>query len=357
MSFTRALYYPWIDIQDERWLRSACLYWERLHTIVPASIRRPYKTQVSQELFDAGVLEPVRVEPGIPEIKALAPEVISFLESPEGTQLLRESSKGERERIHLDKLPFEMAHLTRIHPDKLPYEIVNLLSPSAQRVGWLQVDPTFADFYMTLLANRISEQRGIGLLTSSLAADRLANTARSGARVPPKLSRGHHGDSTSSKLVEGIVADLVLTGFSIAPDISIKKILSFRKQHSTELAHFRAKVGELAKSIPTDATPEAIRQHANDVVNNEVKPAVADLRAALRGSKIKAFTDGLLKISALSAGPASILVAPGFGLPTALAVGTGVSLVATTVLMAVGKKEILRQNPFSYLFSLQKKFA
>jgi hypothetical protein len=88
-----------------------------------------------------------------------------------------------------------------------------------------------------------------------------------------------------------------------------------------------------------------------------VKPAIDDLRAAIRGSRIKSFTEGLLKISALSAGPASILVAPGFGLATALAVGTGVSFIATTILMAVGKKEILRQNPFSYLLSLEKKFA
>src|SRR5206468_1038017 len=131
-------------------------YWEHLHTIVPASFKQPYKTRISRELFDAGVLEPVRVEPGLPEIKALATDVMTFLQSPEGTQLLRKSSKGNRERIHLDKLPFELARLSRIHPDKLPYEIRELLGASRQCEGWLEVDPTFADFYMTLLANRIS---------------------------------------------------------------------------------------------------------------------------------------------------------------------------------------------------------
>jgi hypothetical protein len=41
MPFTLALYYPWIDIRDESWLKSAALYWETIRTIVPESVDRP----------------------------------------------------------------------------------------------------------------------------------------------------------------------------------------------------------------------------------------------------------------------------------------------------------------------------
>ena len=30
-----ALYYPFIDIQNEKWLKTALLYWDEIRTIVP----------------------------------------------------------------------------------------------------------------------------------------------------------------------------------------------------------------------------------------------------------------------------------------------------------------------------------
>ena len=38
MAFTRALYYPTIDISNEAWLKTAILYWDEINTIVPLSL-------------------------------------------------------------------------------------------------------------------------------------------------------------------------------------------------------------------------------------------------------------------------------------------------------------------------------
>lgn len=38
-----ALYHPAIDIEDPVFLRSAILFWDHLHTIVPDPIDEPYK--------------------------------------------------------------------------------------------------------------------------------------------------------------------------------------------------------------------------------------------------------------------------------------------------------------------------
>ena len=35
MMFSRALYYPTIDIKNGRWLKSAALFWDSIETIVP----------------------------------------------------------------------------------------------------------------------------------------------------------------------------------------------------------------------------------------------------------------------------------------------------------------------------------
>ena len=39
MAFTRALYYPTIDISNEEWLKTAILYWDEINTIVPQGNR------------------------------------------------------------------------------------------------------------------------------------------------------------------------------------------------------------------------------------------------------------------------------------------------------------------------------
>ncbi|APC08576.1 hypothetical protein MTJW_14170 [Moorella thermoacetica] len=34
MAFTRALYYPWIDISNEAWLKNAIFYWEQIYILL-----------------------------------------------------------------------------------------------------------------------------------------------------------------------------------------------------------------------------------------------------------------------------------------------------------------------------------
>ncbi len=52
MAFTRALYYPTIDITNETWLKTAILYWDEINTIVPSSISHPYKQPATQFLSE-----------------------------------------------------------------------------------------------------------------------------------------------------------------------------------------------------------------------------------------------------------------------------------------------------------------
>ncbi len=42
MAFTKSLYYPWIDIREDSWIKNAALYWNEIQTIVPRSIESPY---------------------------------------------------------------------------------------------------------------------------------------------------------------------------------------------------------------------------------------------------------------------------------------------------------------------------
>jgi hypothetical protein len=375
MKMTQALFYPWIDIKDEAWLKTALLYWDSIRTIVPESINDPYSTDTGRVLQDASFLIPLRVHSGMEEIEDLASDVLTYLGTTEGAELLIATRGGRRCDIHLDKLPYELGRLADIHPEKLPYEILHLLhdfaTPSGRGGDWLRVDEKFANFYMTLLASRLSERVGARLLTSLASSDRLAVTARFDAQLNGVIPWGRHPrwrhwreyDAFGPRhrmprhLAPGMLANLAIERIGIAPDTPIDRLIEFREKHRDELAQFRSKIEQLAASVEENLTAEALHQRVADLYTGEVVPAISNLKSALDGHRIKWLGDGLLKIAFLSAGSSTMLVMAGLAVPTALLAGAGISLIATGTMYNVDKRESLRTNPFAYLLSAERELA
>ena len=94
MAFTRALYYPTIDISNEAWLKTAILYWDEINTIVPSSIDHPYKQCTTQFLADEGVIKPLFVNSDMDLIEGLTNDVLNYLNSNEGYQVLTHPENG-----------------------------------------------------------------------------------------------------------------------------------------------------------------------------------------------------------------------------------------------------------------------
>lgn len=372
---SQALYYPWIDVRDESWLKTALLYWDSVRTIVPESIDAPYSTDTGRALQDANFLVPLRVHSGMDEIEELAGDVLTYLGTAEGAELLISPRGGRREDIHVEKLSHELERLADIHPEKLPYEIRYLLhdltAPSKRGKDWLSVEEKFANYYMTLLASRLADRVGARLLTSLAAADRLAVTARFDAQlsgmIPWSMNRRwRHWREYEAfgprhqmprHLAPGMLANLAIERIGVAPDTPVDRLIEFREKHRDELAQFRTKVEQLASSVETDLTAEALRERVSNLYTDEVAPAIANLKAALKGRKIKWLGDGLLKIAFLSAGSSAMLVVAGLSVPTALLAGAGISLIATGAMYNIDKQESLRANPFAYLLSVERELA
>lgn len=372
---SQALFYPWIDIRDEAWLKASLLYWDSVRTIVPESIEAPYSTEAGRALAAAGFLVPLRVHSGMHEIEELSDDVLSYLGTAEGAELLIADHGGDRHDIHLEKLPRRLGRLAEIHPEKLPNEIRQMLqdlaAPSERGGEWLRVGGGFANFYMTLLANRLSERVGARLLTSIPAADRLAVTARLDAQLSGLVPWGMHGQAHRWReyeafgprrrmprhLAPGMLANLAIERVAVAADTPVDRLIDFRERHRHELALFRAKVEELAASADADLPVEALRQRIADLHANEVAPAIANLKEALSGRRIRWISDGLLKIAFLSAGSSTMLVAAGLPVPTALLAGAGLSLIVSGTMYNVDKRESLRANPYAYLLSVERELA
>ncbi len=366
MAFTKALYYPSIDIKDEGWLKNAMLYWEQVQTIVPLSIEQPYATRTAREFNDEGLLVPLYVKSDMEEIEELTDEVLKYLETQEGMEVLMAQEISEHYPIHSDKLPYEIQELVGIHPDKLSHEIRRRIEriPWGKKGGdWLNVDLRFAEFYMTLLATHLSEGTGSGLLTESPTNNRLSTSVRLGGNLPIARSRRyrydhyHHGARPVS-LSQGLLADLILEKIKIDPNTSAKAIIEFRKEHSDELGYFRTKVAELTEAISNNQNFDALQQQLEDIYVNEVKPAIGSLKRTLTDSKIRWATENFLKVAFFSAGTTSVpLALVGLSVPHALLVGVGVSMTASAIMYNREKADKLRRNPFSYLLAAEKAFA
>jgi hypothetical protein len=370
---SQALFYPWIDIRDEAWLKTALLYWDSVRTIVPESIDAPYSTDTGHALEEADFLVPLRVHSGMYEIEELSEDVLAYLGTTEGAELLIAERGGHRHDIHVEKLPYQLGRLAEIHPEKLPYEIRhmlgNLAAPSGRGPEWLRVDEGFANFYMTLLASRLAERVGAHLLTSFPAADRLAVTARLDAQLSGLVPWGMHRrrwreyeafgprHRMPRHLAPGMLANLAIERIGIAPDTPIDRLIEFKQKHRDELAQFRTKVEQLAASVEADLPVEALRRRITDLHTREVVPAISNLKAALKGRRIKWLSDGLLKVAFLSAGSSTMLVMAGLAVPTALLAGAGISLIATGTMYNVDRRESLRANPFAYLLSVERELS
>ena len=369
---SQALFYPWIDVPNDAWLKASILYWDSVRTIVPESIDAPYSSDTGRALEGAGFLVPLRVHPDMEEIQELTDDALSYLSTTEGVELIVAENRDNRHDIHVEKLPYRFGHIAELHPEKLPYEIHNVLrsaaAPSERGPEWISVDHGFANFYMTLLASRLAERVGARLLTSLPAADRLAVAARLDAQlnglIPWRMARGWREYEAYGPrhrmprhLAPGMLATLAIERMGIAVDTPIDRLIDFRTRHADELALFRAKVDHLAQSVDADLPTEALRQHIAGLYNNEVAPAIANLKAALKGRSIRWMSEGLLKVAFLSAGSSTMLVAAGLAVPTALLAGAGLSLIVSGTMYNIDRRESLRTNPYAYLLSIQQELA
>lgn len=364
MAFSAALYYPYIDITNERWLRSAVLFWDSIRTIVPVSHRYPYSNDFARALYDEGVLNPVRVSSDMEEVEQLTERVLEFLTDPASAGVMFDTDKYPTRRIHPEKMSHELRELSRIHPQKLPYMIRSELERGLDDGGWLHVAPGFANFYMTLLASQLAERLGLGLVTESSAADQLAVAVRKGKPLGSSDERrvGRQFDaygprrSLPTDVAPSLLIDLMVQGFSLPDHLSVSDILKFKKYHAEELAVFRREIVRLTADLPKDVPVEALRQAVSDQYQANVLPAMHSLRESLRAQRWEAGFKGLLKVSFLTAAPASLAIVAGIPSSIALVAGAGISLTASAVLLTSQRRRTIIENPYSYLLSLEREW-
>lgn len=353
MTPTSALYFPTIDIQDINWLKNAVLYWDEIATIVPESLKDPYNARETQILHNEGILKPFLVDPFSREVRKVSSDFGIFLRSSKGKQVLNlaKSPNGNRSGDRYDRL-------SEIHPDKLGHELTHQLlgwRVAARDGAWLQANSLLISHYMTFLAGHIANFHGLSLLSED---DRFTDLAG-------EVRRGIKDDRyrpSPNEIRQALLGHFMFEIAKVAPTTSIDKILEFKKSHKDELGHFRLKMHELVLQL-NEPYPsyEAFEQKLRDLYRNEVIPSLNDINLAMSRSRIQ-HTVEFVKASFFCA-PGFILsdqlFAPAIGNAAGLGgaiVGGAVYFLAQKVLYDLNKEEMLRNNPYSYVYYAQKHF-
>lgn len=356
MSFTHSLYYPWIDIRNTGWLKSAAVYWDRISTIVPAGIDTPYQSADAQAFQYEGILQPLVVQPEMPEVRQTSNEFRTHTQTPEAMEILLPPGVEIARR---DRRELEARRIVLLHPHKMAKELQYKLieTGQAQKQGeWLAIKRNAANYYMTILAANLAQNRGLALLADEQRFEPLANKVRRGETwqrvVPPARQTG-----------EAVLAHLALQTVKVSADTPVERIIEFRRKHSNEIARFRLAVGQLAYQLDEESPSlEAFQQRVHDIYLNELEPAISDLKDSLAAAKIGGLVSSLNTLafaSPLSILPASAMAATAGPLGTAIALCAGAvfSITAKLVNYRLDKRELLHKNPYSYILVAQEELG
>lgn len=363
-AFSNALYYPTIDIENTDWLKTAILFWDSISTIVPESISQPYKQHDTQYLQSIDFLRPLYVNSKDKSVIGIEDDILELLHSSELSHILSKPKNGKSVGIWNDKMSKTIKNYCNlgIYNDKMSYKILEEIKYLNKHLDDQKIkyfNSEFAYIYMITLANKLCEDNSLGMITNDIPCFDIGNIVRFGNQTTLQTEYDFHiGHTKNHQLEQGLLLNLIISGLSISPDTDIDEIISFKKYHKDELGRFKTQLVKLTQNINTNIPINIIQQEIRDLYDNEFLPAFNDFKAALTGYKIKWFTETFLKTSFFYSSATSVPVALlGMPIEQAIFAGMGISVITSAISYNIDKKKFLRENPYSYLLSINRKWS
>ncbi|MFE2726856.1 DUF6236 family protein [Kitasatospora sp. NPDC059327] len=380
-----ALYYPYIHVRDDDWLKYAALYWPRMARIRPPG----YPLQDSpaaRELHAARWLLDLE-----PPAWAAAEAAEPFLE------LLHEHGAALRDRFGLDRIEtwglpvaeagfgntggfsagreepdegdptwlnprFGYVHAGRISGPLLDSAVdqgLALVGPG--RGGtWVAMHPRLATVYMLALAEQIAVANRLHPITdqtlphaamSGWTFERLAATLLDGLPATDCAVRPAPEEAFAFMAFATVIpADL--------RNVPMEKILDVRAEFGAELDGFREFTADQVRQL---GAIEDVRdaglylEYLHTQVDREVRTRLDDLDDRLRGAGLET-ARALANVRSVALPPLAALAANAVGVTPALTVPAVVAgcIVGAPLQWRRKRREIAQESPVGYLFQLKR---
>ena len=336
MSYTKALYYPTIDIEDSEWMKTAILFWDEINTIVPESISAPYKNSDSRFLYEEGILKPILLSPNDSVFQNFDQKIFKFSETNGALDFLQGESNVENNPYGDSRAEFYL------HRDKLPLMLQKRLTEKMliDGNGWVKVSDNFANYYMTLLATTLAKHKHRCLITDTNASYELSTSYSLG-----KIS------SAKQKIAEGILFKMVVNGIKISRKESLKDLLEYKSKRKDELGRFRSALASLTDQQNYDdvESVEELEEKVRCIYENDYLPALHGLKETLNDCKISWFEKMCNYMTTLFM-PSLVMEQVN---TLSCGVGFGLKLFAWKSSENLNVRKIKRANSYSYLLSLE----
>lgn len=364
MLIQSGLYYPYIHIRSDKWLKAAALYWERVDRIVP----HDYPTQDSRTarmlIDELGFIEGRRPGQAAVETSRLfldllaerGPELAKALRiQPSSADLAQEherprdggvSAGGTVGYIFAEKLSPQL--IEAMTEEQLAFGASSeqqgrpRLSMQVGSANWIGMDSRLAATYMTVLTRLTARHFDLNPITDVP----VAHAAMAGMNVDAIFDAlvGHLNSQGDGRRTETQQRMAVLAVESVIPRslglVDVRQIIKFRKQHEDELSAFQVAVVAAAEDVaalPADVDAGVLRDRVIEATHQHLLKPREELKAALRLfglETVKSATTLQVPMSASSGAMVGTATTPVLG----TAVGAG------AVLLAIGSTEIRRRR-------------
>lgn len=368
MSFGHALYYPHISLTNKNWLKHALLFWDKISRIVPHSVDPCDSEDVVKIRYETGFI--CDYSPDSVVVMTTFYEFGEFLDkfilSDDSFRYFRKYlpnrlKDGEyhywrKFRIDPEFRRDIMQDVTRLNgtyihvlkiDNKLLEKLINigLAIPGEHGMdGWVKVDSLVGFIYMTYLAKAISRDKSLPIVTDSEQFYRTSHV------FDFNLRRDYQGEF-EYKLGNLLIETYLPRDINQIP---FETIIKIRDKYCSERTVFFDAVVELSQKIQ-DIDSESCLEGALKHYRRTLSIQADNLRSEFESHGI-ATVSKFLSISV----PSSLLSLSSY-VPQEykpIGIGTGVMFGLISAANAtISEKNKLRQQPMSYLLSINSELA
>lgn len=235
------LYFPSIEFQNDNWVKSSLLYWDKIYRIVPESYT-PKDNDLIIEAQEQNLIRDIILDEN--DIKTTGDQFLKFIE---GLDFLPAGLERESyDFVSEDKI------------DRRLYPFLEKIGNIYDQNGWLKIPRNVARGYMFYLANVVAKRRG----GFSVSTDNPDNWVISSFFV----ENGNFAEYTYDRAAEGYYSSLVLDGFipSDLSHVSLDSIINFlddEKEHKNKL---RRTVSTFSSSLSKCQNEEMVSELIED---------------------------------------------------------------------------------------------
>jgi hypothetical protein len=370
------LYFPFVHVRDDEWLKAAALYWPSVHRLVPRGYDT-HDTHTAQVFAEHDILRDE--DPGDLIFAAqwdlasgLAQQASRLAESF-SVQRAHEDWDGRR-WAEAGGPDWEIPALGWVHATKFPPDVVEVLAQAGLAVmgrremewrdpghpeEWLGLHPALAGAYMKALAAKLSEAAFFEPLTDQ--ADLRVATPTSGVQGALQLLLGPDDPSQTGAPDVGIETYMMLALQHVQPagleQVPAECIVACRQNLEDELETFRQFLAdqqqELAglASVPHERRRlEAFAAH----VAEHVERPLQQLERGLRLHRLEPTRSLLLAGSV--APPAALgatLTLVGADPAATVVSGTAIAVGAAWWQVEATRRQVKQQSPVAFLLDMR----